>query len=116
MISSLSLLEYHTAQIVKRKRLRRFPVISDAQGIRDFAQKQRQHEIGQFQLLQSAQLVQVLQSPESEALRSDVVEILRQSTTGILPACLDAITAVLECIRTKSSGGWFARPSNDKHD
>ncbi|PCG98916.1 Brefeldin A sensitivity protein-related, domain of unknown function DUF2421 [Penicillium occitanis (nom. inval.)] len=116
MISSLSLLEYHTAQLVKRKRLRGFPVTSDAQGIRDFAQKQRQHEIGQFQLLQSAQLVQVLQSPESEALRSDVVEILRQSTTGILPACLDAITAVLECIRTKSSGGWFARPSNDKHD
>lgn len=116
MISSLSLLEYHTAQLVRRKQLQDFPVTSDAQGLRNYAQKQRVREIGQFQLLQSAQLVQMLQSPESEALRSEVVEVLRQSTTGILPACLDVITAVLECIRTKSSGGWFARPSNDKHD
>lgn len=116
MISSLSFLEYHTAQLCRRKGLQGLPVTSNAEGTLDYAPKQRLGEIGRFQLLQSAQLVQIMQSPEHEALRSEVVEVICRSTTDILQACLDAITAVLECINTQSSGSWFARPSNDRYD
>lgn len=116
IISSLSLLEYHAARLVGQKRLKGFPVTSDAEGTLDYAMEQRPREIGRFQLMQSAQFVQALRSPESETLRSEAVEVLRQSITDVLPACLDAITAVSECIRTQYSGGLFGRPSNDKND
>lgn len=117
MISSLSLLEYHIARLLGQKRLQGFPAAADEEDTLDHIRKdKRPREVGHHQLMQSAQLVQALQSPESEALRSETIEVLRQSTTDILPACLDAITVVSECIHTVSSGRWFARPSNDKYD
>jgi hypothetical protein len=116
MISSLSLLEYHSARLIGQKRLKGFLVSSGAEGTLGYAKEQRPREIGRFQVMQSAQFVQALQSPESEALRSEAVEMLRQSITDILPACLDVITAVSECIHTQIPRGWLIRASNDKYD
>lgn len=116
MMSSLSLLEYHTSRLVGQKRLKDFPVTPRVESTLDHATEQLPREIGRFQLMQSAQFVQALRSPESEAIRSEAVEVLRQSITDILPAGLDAITAISECIRAQMSGGWISRSSDEEHD
>ncbi|KAE8361491.1 hypothetical protein BDV27DRAFT_132999 [Aspergillus caelatus] len=116
MMSSLLLLEYHSARLVGQKRLQGLLATSDAEDTLDYANGRRPREVGRYQLMQSAQFLQALRSPESEAIRSETVEVLRGSVKVILPACLDAITAISECIHTQSSGGWFTRPSNDKHE
>ncbi|KAB8222979.1 hypothetical protein BDV33DRAFT_229069 [Aspergillus novoparasiticus] len=116
MISCLSLLEYQATRLMGLKRLKAFPVSSVTEGTQNYTTEQRTCETGHTQWMQSAPFLQALRSPESEALRSEAVEVQRKSITNILPACLDAITAVSECIHTQISGGWFAQPHNDKYD
>ncbi|KAL3489993.1 hypothetical protein BJX62DRAFT_226240 [Aspergillus germanicus] len=116
MISSLSLLEYHAARLIWQKRLQGITPSFDADDVLHDGKNEQPRRAGHYQLMQSTQFVQALRRPESEAIRSEVVELLRRSTTVILPSCLDSITAVSECIHAQSSGGWFFRPSNDKHD
>ncbi|KAJ5911141.1 uncharacterized protein N7473_000444 [Penicillium subrubescens] len=116
MMSSLSLLKYHTSRLVRQKRLEDFPDTPGVESALYHATEQLPREIGHFKLMQSAQFVQALRSPESEAIRSEAVEVLRQSTTDILPACLDAIIAISAYICAQMSGGWISRSSDEEHD
>jgi hypothetical protein len=117
MLSSLSLLELHIGSVRVRNKFKEFRPPSDEEVTPDLATKEKPpHEPGHQQLMQSAEFIQALRSAESEALLSETVEALHQSTAEILPACVDTITTVIESIHTVNFSRWFNRPTKEKFD
>lgn len=112
LLAILSLLEFHIARVgghVKLEKLRgtsEEKLEVDEKGLR---------EIGRRQLTESMELVQAIQSPESESLRSETVRTLRESSSEILPACQEAVTTVAECIYLANSNRWLPSRSREKY-
>ncbi|KGO45690.1 Brefeldin A sensitivity protein-related, domain of unknown function DUF2421 [Penicillium expansum] len=118
LISSLSLLEVHIARVgghAKLEKLHQLTVDrdSDSDSQASENEKKRPREVGMRQLMQSVNLVQALRSPEHESLRSETVEVLRQSSKDILPACQEAVAIIAESINTVNKR-WFGRPSKER--
>lgn len=118
LISSLSLLEVHIARVgghAKLEKLHKLTVDrdSDSDSQASENEKKRPREVGMRQLMQSVNLVQALRSPEHESLRSETVEVLRQSSKDILPACQEAVAIIAESINTVNKR-WFGRPSKER--
>ncbi|KAJ5836504.1 Brefeldin A sensitivity protein-related protein [Penicillium robsamsonii] len=117
LITSLSLLEVHIARVggyTKLERLHQFTVDrdSDSKPQANGNEKKRPREAGMRQLMESVNLVQALRSPEHESMRSETIEVLRESSKDIIPACQEAIEIVAESLNTVNKR-WFGRPSKE---
>lgn len=112
LLATLSLLEFQIARVgghVKLEKLRgasEEQIDVDEKGLREF---------GRRQLTESMGLLQAVQSPESDSLRSETIRTLRESSSEILPACQNAATTVVECIHLANSNRWFPRRSREKY-
>lgn len=118
LISSLSLLEVHIARIgghAKLEKLHQLTVDrdSDSDSQASENEKKRPREVGMRQLMESVNLVQALRSPEHESMRSETIEVLRESSKNILPACQEAVEIIAESINTVNKR-WFGRPSKER--
>lgn len=118
LISSLSLLEVHIARIgghAKLEKLHQLTVDrhSDSDSQASGNKKKRPREVGMRQLMESVNLVQALRSPEHESMRSETIEVLRESSKNILPACQEAVEIIAESINTVNKR-WFGRPSKER--
>ncbi|KAJ5958666.1 Brefeldin A sensitivity protein-related protein [Penicillium vulpinum] len=118
LITSLSLLEVHIARVGGYSKLKKLDQIiadrdSDSESQSDGNEKKRPHEAGMRQLMESINLVQALRSPEHESMRSETVEVLRESIKDILPACQEAVEIVAESLNTVNKR-WFGRPSQER--
>lgn len=116
IISSLSLLEVHIARLARQKRLEEFPLASNDESVSDRdAKKKPTGGASHQQFMQNAYLVRVLQHLENEALHRDCQAALRRSTAEILPACLESVTIVEDCIHASNSSKWnIFQPSKEK--
>lgn len=112
LLASLSLLEFHIARVGGHVKLEKLRGASEEKleinekGLR---------EIGRRQLTQSMELVQAIQSPESESLRSETIRTLQESSSEILPACQEAVTTATECIHLANSNRWLPRRSRGQY-
>jgi hypothetical protein len=118
LMSSLSLLEVHIARLgghAKLEKLRQLTVDrdSDSDSQATGNEKKRPREVGMRQLMESVNLVQALRSPEHESMRSETIEVLRESSKDILPACQEATQVVAESLNTVNKR-WFGRPSKEQ--
>lgn len=118
LVSSLSLLEIHIARVggyAKLEKLKQLTVDrdsdSESQGNGD--EKKRPREVGLRQLMESVNLVQALRSPEHDSMRAETIEVLRESSKDILPACQAAATIIAEALHTVNKR-WFGRASKEK--
>ncbi|KAJ5165047.1 Brefeldin A sensitivity protein-related protein [Penicillium coprophilum] len=117
LINSLSLLEVHIARIGGRKKLEKLHQLtvdrdSDSESQAHGNEKKHPREVGMRQLMESANLVQALRSPEHESMRSETVEVLRESIKDIIPACQGAVEIIAESLNTVNKR-WFGRPSRE---
>ncbi|KAJ5562402.1 Brefeldin A sensitivity protein-related protein [Penicillium sp. DV-2018c] len=120
LISSLSLLEIHIARLggyAKLEKLHQLTVDRDSDSDSQAAgnEKRLPREVGMRQLMESANLVQALRSPEHESMRSETIEVLRVSGMDIIPACQEATQVVAESLNTVNKR-WFGRPSKERLD
>lgn len=117
MVSSLALLEFHIARVRSQVREQRLAAASGVDGDKSVeADEKGPHQAGRRQIMEHMEIVQAFQHPESETLRSGTVETLRASSSDILPACKEAMTAAVECIHTANSRRWFGRPSREQDE
>ncbi|KAJ5282226.1 hypothetical protein N7505_000206 [Penicillium chrysogenum] len=117
LMSSLSLLEVHLARLGGYAKLEKLHQLtadrdSDSDSQVDGNEKKRSREVGMRQLMESVNLVQALRSPEHESMRSETIDVLRESSKDILPACQAAVEIVAESIHTVNKR-WFGRPSKE---
>lgn len=117
MVASLSLLEFHIARARSEARHQRMAAASSAEGGKtDKADEKTPRPAGRRQMMEHMEIVQAFQSPEGDALRSETIETLRNSSTDILAACQDAMAATVECVQTANSRRWFGRPSREQNE
>ncbi|OJJ51069.1 hypothetical protein ASPZODRAFT_127074 [Penicilliopsis zonata CBS 506.65] len=105
LLCSMMLLEYHVSRVKTETKLSVSP--ADSTGEKEIDRP----VVGRHQLMDSALLLQAFQDPKYEALRTDTIQSLRQTSTEIRQACLDAIAAITESIKIESSNGLFATTS-----
>lgn len=117
MVSSLALLEFHIARVRSQVREQKLAAAASMDVDKSVkVDEKAPHRAGQRQLMEHMEIVQAFQHPESETLRSGTVETLRTSSSDILPACQEAMTAAVECIHTANSRRWFGRPSKEQNE
>lgn len=104
LLSNLSLLEFHIARVGGHAKLQKLKETSS--GKQDIDEKELR-EVGRRQLTDSLELVQAIQSPEHEGLQSENVRTLKQSSAEILPACLNAVMTIMECIHLANKNRWL---------
>ena len=115
IISSMSLLEFHIARVGGNARMEKVKAASgEEEELKVNADEKTPRRAGQRQLMEHAELLQAIQSPEGNAVRSETVDTLKKSSTGILSSCQDAMTTAVDCVHTANSGRGFGRPKNDQ--
>ncbi|KKK20526.1 hypothetical protein ARAM_001116 [Aspergillus rambellii] len=114
VLSVLSLNDYHIARIRVDQKLASLPTESDTD--RTAAHEKRPHPVGQWQLQESADLIQILKSLDYGVIRSQTLDILNRSTHEVLSRSSESLDIIAQCIHTVNSGRWFRRPTQHRVD
>lgn len=119
LVPSLLLLEFHIARIGGEVRLNKLRDI--AGGVQETSSSEKPNEkapreVGMRQLMESLNLIEAVSTPESESLRLETVEAMRQSSEDILPACQGAATQLVHCLHSVNSRRWSFRSSQAAND
>lgn len=119
LLSSLSLLEFHISRLGGKAKIEKLdaltlsrPSSTESKG----GEKERPREIGMRQLMESINLIQILRSPEHEALRMEMLEAIRPPSKKLLPVCQEASNVIADCIHAINSARWFGKPSQQRID
>ncbi|KAJ5794615.1 Brefeldin A sensitivity protein-related protein [Penicillium paradoxum] len=113
LVSSLSLLEVQIARIGGKEKLEKLEqLILNRNSDSDVDEKAHPREVGMRQLMDSANLVQALRSPEHESMRAETIEVLRESSKAILPACQEAAAIIEESLHAVNQR-WIGRLSQE---
>lgn len=113
LLSSLSLLEFHIARVGGHAKLQKLKEIPPEK--QDIGEKGLR-EVGLRQMTDSLELLQAIQSPEHESLRSENIRTLKQTSSEILPACLNAMTTIVDCIHLVNKNRWLPSRSREKYE
>lgn len=117
-MSSLSLLEVHIARVGGHAKLEKLHQLtidrdSDSESQANGDEKKRPREVGMRQMMETVNLVQALRSPEHESMRTETVEVLRESSKEILSTCQETTAIIMESLHTVNKR-WFGRPSKER--
>ncbi|KJZ70876.1 hypothetical protein HIM_09741 [Hirsutella minnesotensis 3608] len=107
MLSCLSLLDFHIARIDAIEKRQQLETQDSGGEEKSIVTEKSGHEVGHLQLLQSANLLQSLQDPESAHLQDRALQALEGTTAEVLQACSRSLSVAAECIHTVNSCRWF---------
>ena len=114
MIASVSLLDVHIASAkIRRKEdhLEMHRVARDAALAEEGEKDDGTAHIGRHQLLENADLMYALRSPEKGAMDARAFDALGSSTSEILQVCSASIDLAARCIHTVNACRWTGKPS-----
>ena len=117
MLASLSLLDLHIDRITATQKEEKLGMQKTAQDAGEGAASEKHGRgIGSRQLLESADLMDALRSPEQGAMRARALEALQGTTTEVLQLCSQSIKLVAQCIHTVNTCRWIGIPSQQMYD
>ena len=120
LVPSLYLLEFHIARIGGEEKLNKLRDIAGSSPITPWSSgrsdKKAPREAGMRQLLEYLDLIEAVNTPESQSLHLESVEAMRQSSEEILPACQNAVTQLVQCLHFVNSRRWAFRSSRAATD
>ncbi|KAE8381563.1 hypothetical protein BDV26DRAFT_278752 [Aspergillus bertholletiae] len=112
ILSTVSLMDFHIALLRTDQKLQEIKPLSEQGSDKNDLQEKRPHEVGRYQLKESADLLQALNSPEHGASRAHTREALRRSTTELLELCSETSELIVQCLHEVNSGRWFRRAAS----
>lgn len=115
MLSGVSLLDFHITTITGLQKVDQAGLQLDKHSS-DGAAEKGGHEIGQRHVLQYAELMNALRTPEQSELRVRMTEAMNETTAQVRLACSAAIALVGECIHTVNTRRWIRQPSQLEFD
>ena len=115
ILSSVSLMDYHITLLRSDQKLQGIQPLSQQGSDKSYMQEKRVREVGQYQLQESADLLQALNSPEHGVSRARTREALRKSTTELLELCSETSELLVQCLHAVNSGRWFRRAASRNH-
>ncbi|KAL6893256.1 hypothetical protein GGI43DRAFT_174792 [Trichoderma evansii] len=116
MISGVSLLDFHIATITGLQKVDKAGLQYDKHSSDGAAAEKGGHEIGQRHVLQYAELMNALRTPEQSELRIRMTEAMNETTAQVRLACSESIALVGECIHTVNTRRWIRQPSQQEFD
>lgn len=116
MLSSVSLLDFHIATLTGLQKVEQAGLEFDKHSSDGPAAEKGGREIGQRHVLQYAELMNALRTPEQSELRIRMTEAMNETTAQVRLACSDSIALVGECIRTVNTRRWIRPPSQHEFD
>lgn len=108
MLASLSLLTFHVSGIANEAKAEQW---TERQRKHDSDEEKSASSIGQHQILERAEIIAALQSPEQGATRTRTLAALQEATSDVLEAISKSISLTADCIRTVNTRRWFNSPS-----
>ncbi|KAL7920024.1 hypothetical protein ACQKWADRAFT_168290 [Trichoderma austrokoningii] len=114
MLSYVSLLDFHITTITGLQKIDTAGLQYDKHSS-DGAEKGG-HAIGQRHVLQYAELMNALRTPEQSELRMRMTEAMSETTAAVRLACSESIALVGECIHTVNTRRWIRQPSQPEFD
>ncbi|KAE8317301.1 hypothetical protein BDV41DRAFT_38697 [Aspergillus transmontanensis] len=115
ILSTVSLMDYHITLLRADQKLQEIQPLSQQGSDKSYMQEKRVREVGQYQLQESADLLQALNSPEHGVSRARTREALRKSTTELLELCSETSELLVQCLHAVNSGRWFRRAASQNH-
>ncbi|KAL7894521.1 hypothetical protein HDV63DRAFT_215103 [Trichoderma sp. SZMC 28014] len=116
MLSYVSLLDFHIATITGLQKVDHAGLQFDKHSSDGATAEKGGHEIGQRHVLQYAELMNALRTPEQSELRIRMTEAMNETTAQVRLACSDSIALVGECIHTVNTRRWIRQPSQHEFD
>lgn len=116
MIAGVSLLDFHITTITGLQRVDEAGLQYDKHSSDGAAAEKGGHEIGQRHVLQYAELMNALRTPEQSELRIRMTEAMNETTAQVRLACSETIALVGECIHTVNTRRWIRQPSQQEFD
>lgn len=116
MISSVSLLDFHITTITGLQKVDKAGLQYDKHSSDGATAEKGGHEIGQRHVLQYAELMNALRTPEQSELRIRMTEAMDETTAPVRLACSAAMALVGECIHTVNTRRWIRQPCQQEFD
>ncbi|KAL1847746.1 hypothetical protein Plec18170_008407 [Paecilomyces lecythidis] len=110
--SVLGLLELHISRSKSQIRISSAMGMSGQQKEKLEENEKGFRQVGHHQVSQFLGLLNDLRNPESKTILQGTVELLRQSSAEILPACIKALDTAIMAIKNANNHRWF-RSSKD---
>ncbi|KAB8264869.1 hypothetical protein BDV32DRAFT_116799 [Aspergillus pseudonomiae] len=115
ILATMSLMDYHINLLRADRKLQEIKALSPQASDKSDVQEKRAHDVGQYQLQESADVLQGLDSPEHGASRHRTLEALRKSTTELLELCSETSELIAQSLHAANSGRWFRRAAALNH-
>ncbi|QYS93164.1 hypothetical protein H0G86_000551 [Trichoderma simmonsii] len=116
MIASTSLIDFHITTIIALQKESKAGLQYDKHSSGGQTGEKGSHEIGQRHVLQYAELMKALRTPEQSDLRTRMIEAMRETTAQVRQACSESISVVVECVHTVNTRRWIRQPSQQVFD
>ncbi|KAL7947902.1 hypothetical protein V8C42DRAFT_316069 [Trichoderma barbatum] len=116
MIASTSLLDFHITTITALQKEDKAGLQYDKHSSDGPTGEKGNREIGQRHVLQYAELMKALRTPEQSDLRHRMTEAMGETTAQVRQACSESISIVSECIHTVNTRRWIRQPSQQVFD
>lgn len=118
MLSCVSLLDFHIATITGLQKVDQAGLQFDKHSSSSdgAAAEKGGHGIGQRHVLQYAELMNALRTPEQSELRVRMTEAMNETTAQVRLACSASIALVGESIHTVNTRRWIRQPSQHEFD
>ncbi|KAL6881916.1 hypothetical protein HDV57DRAFT_85084 [Trichoderma longibrachiatum] len=116
MLASISLLDFHITTITALQKGDKAGLKYDKYSSEAPAGEKSSREIGQRHILQYAELIKALRTPEHSDLRARMTEAMRETTSQVRQTCSEAISIVAECIHIVNTRRWIRQPAQQVFD
>lgn len=117
MVAALSLIDFHITWVKVKEKEHRLEMKKAAQNDATVEDVEKEgHEIGQHQLLESADLMYALKNPEKGIMDARAFDALGTSTTDVLQVCSRSVELAARCIRTVNVCRWIGKPPQTTFD